>query len=183
MKILLTNDDGIEAEGIAVLAKRLARENEVWVVAPHRDRSGVSHCITMDKPLLIEKRETVNGVPCGEQWYSLEGFPADCVITALRGSFLPGLPDMVISGINSDANLGTDVIYSGTCAAARQASLYGVPGIALSLCHKSDHGEGEKGKYHALADFAAANLKMLAGLCSEKGRAAGDGWGGGQALP
>ena len=166
MKILLTNDDGITAEGLAVLARRLCEENEVYVVAPHRNRSGVSHCITMEKPLLLEKHETVNGEKRNGTWYSLEGFPADCVITALRGNFLPGVPDLVFSGINNDANLGTDVIYSGTCAAARQASLYGIPGIALSLCHKSDHGDGEESHYEALADFAATHLQLLAGLAS-----------------
>ena len=112
----------------------------------------------MDHPLYLQKK--------AENWYSLEGFPADCVITALRGNFLPGKPDIVISGINSDANLGSDVIYSGTCAGARQASLYGIPGIAVSLCHKDQHGGDGDSEYGALADFVAANLVMLAGLCT-----------------
>jgi 5'-nucleotidase len=168
MKIVVTNDDGFESEGIAALVNRLSCDHDVCVVAPHRNRSGVSHHITMEKPLLIERQTIVNGSKRNGDWYSLEGFPADCVITALRGDFLPFFPDVVVSGINSDANLGTDVIYSGTCAAARQASLYGVPGIALSLCHKVNHGEGEECHYEALADFAARNIVFLAGLCSDR---------------
>lgn len=156
MKVLITNDDGINAEGLAVLANRLSRENEVYVVAPHTNRSGVSHCITMNKPLLIERH--------GENRYSLEGFPVDCVISALRGGFLPGVPDVVLSGINDDANIGTDVLYSGTCAGARQASLYGVPGIALSLCHRAGQRDAHC-SYDALADFAADNIGLLAKLC------------------
>lgn len=159
MKILLTNDDGYGAEGLEVLAKRLSVENEVWIVAPHKNRSGVSHCITMQKPLCLEEH--------GKKRYSLEGFPADCVITSLKGDFIGTRPDIVVSGINNDANLGTDVLYSGTCAAARQASLYGVPGIALSLCGKESHNSGEN-KFEALADFAAKNLEELSKLCGEK---------------
>src|SRR5574344_1060325 len=172
MKIVITNDDGIDSEGLVTLAARLAEENEVCVVAPHRNRSGVSHHITMEHPLLIERRTQANGSPCGGDWYALEGFPADCVITALRGDFLPFFPDVVVSGINSDANLGTDVIYSGTCAAARQASLYGVPGIALSLCHRSGHHDDED-KYEPLAAFISDHISTFMQFCGAKNTDAG----------
>jgi 5'-nucleotidase len=167
MKILITNDDGIDAPGLGVLEKCFSKNNEVWVVAPNRNRSGVSHCITMDKPLYLEQRPSAEGMPYNENRYALEGFPADCVITALRGNFLPGIPDVVISGINNDANLGTDVIFSGTCAAARQASLYGVPGIALSLCHRGDHHDDED-KYEPLAAFISDHISTFMQFCGAK---------------
>jgi 5'-nucleotidase len=148
MKLLLTNDDGAAAEGLHVLADILSAENEVWILAPDCNRSAVSHCITMDKPLRIRK--------LGERTYSCSGVPADCVITALRSGLTGGPPDAVLSGINRGSNLGTDILYSGTAAAARQAVLYGVPGIALSI--QTHDGIW---RYEALARFAAKNLAQF----------------------
>lgn len=127
MHILLTNDDGIDSEGIRKLALALRSKGKykVTVMAPDKNHSGISHAISfLGGPLKISKRE--------EDTWSCSGYPADCVIVALLGA-LPERPDLVISGINQGANLGTDISYSGTAAAARQASLMGVPAIALSL--------------------------------------------------
>ena len=152
MNLLLTNDDGIDGIGLRVLAERLAQDNTVWIVAPSRNRSAVSHGITMNTPLQIKKT--------GENAYSCSGMPVDCVVTALRSNLLPNSPDMVISGINKGANIGTDLLYSGTAAAARQAVLYGVPGVAFSIESFDDTWQ-----YEAMADFAAKNLVLLGNMC------------------
>lgn len=127
MKILLTNDDGIDSEGIQKLAELLRAEgkHKVYVLAPDANRSGISNALALiNGPVKI----TTLG---GDNW-SCSGFPADCVLMGLKGVIFER-PDIVISGINRGANLGIDIIYSGTAAAARQASLTGVPAIALSL--------------------------------------------------
>jgi 5'-nucleotidase len=132
MNILLTNDDGISSEGIQKLAQALRsnKKHRVFVVAPDENRSGISHAISiLNNPVKL--------TPFGEDSWSCSGFPGDCVIAALGGA-LPLKPDLVLSGINRGANLGTDIIYSGTAAAARQASLSGLPGIALSLAGSGD---------------------------------------------
>ena len=130
MNILLTNDDGINSEGIQKLAKvlRSVPNHRVFIIAPDCNRSGISNAISMiSGPVKLTKH--------GEDTYSCGGYPADCVLIALLGG-IPARPDIVLSGINQGENLGTDIIYSGTAAAARQASLAGIPGIALSLADK-----------------------------------------------
>jgi 5'-nucleotidase len=132
MNILLTNDDGIDSPGLLLLAEALREtgRHRVLILAPHKDRSGSSHSIRfLGEPLKLSGR--------GPDVWSCSGSPADCVIVALLGG-LPVTPDLVISGINRGANLGTDLVYSGTAAAARQAGLGNIPAIALSLA-----GEGE----------------------------------------
>jgi 5'-nucleotidase len=126
MNILLTNDDGLESPGILLLAGALREKgHRVLVVAPDRNRSGVSHSISfLAGPLVLSPR--------GEDAWACSGLPVDCVIAALLGG-VPVKPDLVVSGINRGANLGTDLLYSGTAAAARQGSLFMVPSIALSL--------------------------------------------------
>lgn len=126
MNILLTNDDGISSEGILKLALALrSRGHRASVIAPDTDRSGVSHGLSVIQgPLKLAK--------AGDDAWSCSGKPADCVVLALLGA-LPAKPDLVISGINRGANLGTDIVYSGTAAAARQASIMGLPSLALSL--------------------------------------------------
>ncbi len=157
MNILIANDDGIEARGIQVLAERLSRENNVYVVAPDSNRSAVSHHITMYAGYTIKEYKK-------NQW-AISGYPADCACLALTGDFFDFKFDLVISGINEGANMGTDIIYSGTCGAARQAVLNGVPAIALSVNPlKWDEEHRKNMKYEALADFAAKNLKELASL-------------------
>jgi 5'-nucleotidase len=132
MNILLTNDDGIDSPGLLLLAGSLREKGKdrVLVLAPDRDRSGVSDSISLLKnPLRLHARSP-------DTW-SCSGTPADCVILSLLGA-LPEKPDMVISGINRGANLGNDLAYSGTAAAARQAGIYGIPGIALSLAGRRE---------------------------------------------
>lgn len=128
MRILVSNDDGYFAPGIAALAAALGTLGEVTVVAPERDRSGASNSLTLDRPLSL--RRTSSG------FYFVNGTPTDCVHLAVTG-MLEHLPDMVVSGVNHGANMGDDTIYSGTVAAATEGFLLGVPSIAVSLASKS----------------------------------------------
>jgi 5'-nucleotidase len=131
MRILLSNDDGYLATGLTVLARALARFGEVTVVAPERDRSGASNSLTLTRPLRVRQAE--NG------FHFVDGTPTDCVHLAVTG-LMPHEPDMVISGINRGGNLGDDVIYSGTVAAAMEGRFLGLPAIAVSLVgHAGNH--------------------------------------------
>ncbi len=122
--VLLSNDDGVEAEGLRVLEEAVRPfARDVVVVAPRWEQSSRSHAITLRRPLQVEHH--------GPRWYSVDGTPADAVIVGLFG-LLPCRPDLVISGINHGHNLGEDVFYSGTVAAAREAAIYGIPAIAIS---------------------------------------------------
>jgi 5'-nucleotidase len=127
MRILLTNDDGVSSPGLTLLAAALRNcGNRVIVFAPDTGRSGSSHAITfLNAPVKIAKIE--------EDTWSCSGTPADCLVVALRGGLPNPEPDLILSGINHGANLGTDIVFSGTAAAARQGSFYGIPSIALSL--------------------------------------------------
>src|SRR3954468_117766 len=124
MRLLLSNDDGYFAPGLAALAEALKALGEVTVVAPERDRSGASHSLTLDRPLSLSKAH--NGFFYGN------GTPTDCVHMAVTG-LLDLEPDFVVSGINSGANMGDDTLYSGTVAAATEGYLLGIPAIAVSL--------------------------------------------------
>ena len=128
MRILLSNDDGYFAPGLAALAEALSKLAEIVVVAPERDRSGASNSLTLDRPLIV--RRSNNG------FQNVNGTPTDCVHLAVTG-LLEKLPDMVVSGINHGANMGDDTIYSGTVAAATEGFLLGIPSIAISLASKS----------------------------------------------
>ncbi|PSW18630.1 5'/3'-nucleotidase SurE [Photobacterium sanctipauli] len=128
MRILISNDDGIFAEGIKTLAEALEELGEVTVVAPDRNRSGASNSLTLDYPLRIREE--------GERRISVEGTPTDCVHFALN-EWLDYRPDVVVAGINHGANLGDDVLYSGTVAAATEGHFLGVPAIAVSLVGKT----------------------------------------------
>ena len=128
MRILLSNDDGYFAPGLAVLAEALSKIAEIIVVAPERDRSGASNSLTLDRPLLVRRSHS--------GFHYVNGTPTDCVHLAVTG-LLDKLPDMVISGINHGANMGDDTIYSGTVAAATEGFLLGIPSIAVSLASKS----------------------------------------------
>ena len=128
MKILLTNDDGIHAEGLWALYRRLRHHHEVCVVAPDRERTAVGHAITLNRPLRAAE-VVVNG---GLQGFAVSGTPADCVILGLK-EILSRPPDMVIAGINPGANVGNNINYSGTVAAAREAALCGLPAISVSV--------------------------------------------------
>jgi len=124
MHILLSNDDGYFAPGLAALAETLAPFGKVTVVAPERDRSGASNSLTLDRPLTV--RKAANG------FFYVNGTPTDCVHLAVTG-LLDELPDIVISGVNHGANMGDDTIYSGTVAAATEGFLLGIPSLAVSL--------------------------------------------------
>ena len=124
MRILLSNDDGYQAPGLRALYDALAPLAEVTVVAPERNRSGASNSLTLDNPIRAERAE--NG------FIRVDGTPTDCVHLAITG-LLEQEPDMVIAGINAGANLGDDVLYSGTVAAATEGRFLGLPAIALSM--------------------------------------------------
>ena len=124
MHILLSNDDGYFAPGLAILAETLASLGTVTVVAPERDRSGASNSLTLDRPLTV--RRAASG------FFYVNGTPTDCVHLAVTG-LLDELPDIVISGVNYGANMGDDTIYSGTVAAATEGFLLGIPSVAVSL--------------------------------------------------
>lgn len=127
MRILISNDDGVLAPGIEILANEIAKIAEVDVIAPDRNRSGASNSLTLLNPLRV--RELANG------YHSVDGTPTDCVHLALTGYFDKKY-DLVISGINDGANLGDDVLYSGTIAAAMEGCNLGIPAIAVSCVSK-----------------------------------------------
>ncbi|MGV8840571.1 MAG: 5'/3'-nucleotidase SurE [Bauldia sp.] len=130
MRILITNDDGIDAPGLAVL-ERVARtiSDDVWVVAPETDQSGLSHSLTLGNPLRLRE--------LGRQRFALRGTPSDCVIMATR-RLIGEKPDLLLSGINHGQNTADDVTYSGTVAGAIEGTLIGIPSVALSLAHEID---------------------------------------------
>jgi 5'-nucleotidase len=130
MRVLVSNDDGVDAPGIRVLAEGLrAAGHEVWVVAPDRDRSGASNSLTLDQPIRVARVD--------HDTWRVYGTPTDCVHVALAG-LLEHEPDIVVSGINNSANLGDDVIYSGTVASAMVGRFLGLPAVAVS-CVSRDH--------------------------------------------
>ncbi len=128
MKILITNDDGILAPGLAALHAALLPLGDVLAIAPERPRSACGHAITLHKPLRLMPVE----LPDGAEAYAINGFPADCVALGVS-DHLGGRPDLVVSGINLGPNLGVDMIYSGTVAAAREGAICGIPSFALSI--------------------------------------------------
>ena len=133
MRVLVSNDDGVDAPGIRILAEGLrAAGHEVLVVAPDRDRSGASNSLTLDAPVRVLQRD--------EHTWCVYGTPTDCVHVAITG-MLALEPDMVVSGINNTANLGDDVIYSGTVAAAMEGRFLGLPAVAMSLATRDHRGE------------------------------------------
>lgn len=139
-RILVTNDDGYTSEGIQVLADALEGIGEIWVVAPNREQSAVSHALTLDRPLRIER--------LGTRRISVDGTPTDCVAVAMSSLIEGRGPDLVVSGINFGFNMGADVHYSGTVSAAFEGVILGVPAMAVSL------GVGEGLSFHIAAKFA-----------------------------
>ncbi len=149
MRILLTNDDGFDSPGIKALGETLS-QHEVWIVAPDRERSAQSHSITVTEPIRCRK--------LGERQFACSGTPADCTIVGVLG-VLDEPPDVIVSGINIGPNLGTDIVFSGTVAAARQAAFMGIPGIAVSI-------NTHRPPFHMepLAAFVEMNLETLVQL-------------------
>jgi 5'-nucleotidase len=153
MHFLLSNDDGYQAAGLELLAEALSKTGKVTVVAPDRNRSGASNSLTLDAPLYA--KTAANG------FIYVNGTPTDCVHLAITG-LLDSEPDMVISGINSGANLGDDVLYSGTVAAAMEGRFLGCPAIAVSLT-------GPQPKYYETAVQVVLELvNSLVALRSRK---------------
>lgn len=148
MKILLTNDDGINSPGLKAVEESLAGKHEIIVVAPAEERSGFSNSLTFHGNVKIIKMDNTH--------YSCSGTPADCVHRTLHGIIDGFFPDIVVSGINLGPNLGTDIIYSGTAAAARQAAIMGVPGVAVSVTSHIEPFFFEKA-----ASFLADNIETF----------------------
>ncbi|MBK9658120.1 MAG: 5'/3'-nucleotidase SurE [Rhodanobacteraceae bacterium] len=151
MHVLISNDDGVEAPGIQILAEHLSALGRVSVVAPDRDRSGASNSLTLDQPIRVTE--------IGVDRYRVAGTPTDCVHLALAG-LLDSEPAIVVSGINNSANLGDDVLYSGTVAAAMEGRFLGLPAIAVSLVTR-DH----QAQHYATA--ARAALRIVARLLED----------------
>ncbi len=147
MKILISNDDGVHAPGLSILAKALAQIAEITIVAPDRDRSGASNSLTLQHPLRLRRLD--------EGIISVQGTPTDCVHLALTGLLSEDkIPDMVVSGINAGSNLGDDVFYSGTVAAAMEGRFLGIPAIAFSIA-------GSEPMYYSTAAEVAKRLVTL----------------------
>jgi len=153
MSILLTNDDGIYAEGLLALRRELSKIAETAVFAPSRERSGVAHGVTLSRPIAVEKV-----VLDGATAYAVEGTPADCIKIAVKGMGI-NPPDLVFSGINLGANVGIDVIYSGTVSAALEAAIMRIPAVAISLATR------QSPDFSYAAGFAG---KLAAALLEER---------------
>ncbi|WP_027625427.1 5'/3'-nucleotidase SurE [Clostridium lundense] len=150
MRLLLTNDDGIESKALYILAKELEKEHELIIAAPSNQKSACSHSITIAESLIIKK---VNLPNISSDAYSISGTPADCVRVAVH-KLLDKPVDMVISGINMGTNLGMDIIYSGTVSAAIEAAIYKIPSIAISSELKENCAN-----YYSAAKFVSNIIK------------------------
>ncbi len=158
MKILLTNDDGIDAVGINVLAEEFRRDNDIFMVAPDSERSAFSHSLTISRGLKVERVDKGKGVTA----YAVNGTPADCVKMAILELMKDGAPDIVISGINNGPNLGSDIMYSGTVAAASEGAYMGIPSVAVSL----DFWNADKKHYISAAEFLHGKIGEIYKLFS-----------------
>lgn len=147
LKVLLSNDDGVHAQGIHALAESLNDIADVTIVAPDRNRSGASNSLTLEQPLRVN--EIADGV------FSVQGTPTDCVHFALNELMKDDLPDLVLSGINHGANLGDDVLYSGTVAAAMEGHFLGVQAVAFSLVGKQNFASAGKVARHIVEQHLA----------------------------
>jgi 5'-nucleotidase len=148
MRILITNDDGIHAPGLGVLEKIAAElSDDLWVVAPETDQSGVSHSLSLNDPLRLRQIE--------ERRFAVKGTPTDCVIMAVRHILAQGKPDLILSGINRGQNVAEDVTYSGTIACAMEGTILGIPSIALSQAY------GVRGREAIRWDCAARHAPAI----------------------
>lgn len=159
MRILITNDDGINAPGLAILERVAAQlTDDVWVVAPETDQSGLSHSLTLGDPLRLRD--------LGNQRFALRGTPSDCVIMATR-RIMDSAPDLILSGINVGQNAADDVTYSGTVAGAIEGTLIGVPSIAFSLAH--DHEGDSAPRWETAERYAPDVIRRLLGFGFQEG--------------
>ena len=151
MRILVTNDDGIHSEGLLVLARALEDLAEVWVVAPDREQSAVSHALTMGRPLHARKVASL-----GPRFFKVNGTPTDCVLLGAK-RIMPEQPNLIASGINKGENLGDDITYSGTVSAAIEATILGIPAFAISLTARKNFD------FTQAASFAARLSRHILG--------------------
>ncbi len=158
MRVLLSNDDGVHAAGLRALAKAFSGADEVWVVAPDREQSASSHAISLHRPLRMIEVEP--------RWYAVDGTPTDAVYMGLCLVMKKAPPDLVVSGINHGPNLGNDVHYSGTVAAAIEGALLGVPALAISLAAPAPHD------FEPAARFAAALARQMLDRAAARGSTA-----------
>jgi len=150
--ILVTNDDGINSEGLEVLSRAIGELGEVFVVAPDRQRSAVGLSITLQRPL---RAECVD-----ERKFSVDGMPADCVTLAIHG-LMKSPPDLIISGINNGQNLGYDIYHSGTVGAALVGTMFGIPSMAVSIASNNPDGGGQNVLWYSSAAQVALKLARL----------------------
>ena len=148
MRILVSNDDGVHSIGIRALAEAMRPLGDVWIVAPDQERSAASHSISLHHPLRIAKVD--------ERIYAIDGTPADCIYLAVNHLLKDARPDLVVSGINHGANIADDITYSGTVAAALEATMLGIPSVAFSLC--------ARGGRHDFGPAARFARSLVAGL-------------------
>jgi 5'-nucleotidase len=155
MRILLTNDDGVNATGLRVLEK-IAREfsEDIWIVAPTEEQSGAGHSLTLTSPVRVRK--------LGERRFCVTGTPTDAVMMGLAHLMKDDPPDLILSGVNRGANLGEDVTYSGTVSAAMEGALAGIPSIALSQCYAKE-GMGDTVPFAAAEAWADEVIRPLIG--------------------
>ena len=155
MRILLTNDDGIHAPGLAVLEKIAGQfSDDIWIVAPAEEQSGAGHSLTLSRPVRLRQFD--------DRRFAVSGTPTDSVMMALR-EVMPAAPDLILSGVNRGANLGDDVTYSGTVSAAVEGALAGIRSIALSQVY-SREGMGDEVPFAAAEAWAARAIEPLLGL-------------------
>jgi 5'-nucleotidase len=153
MRILVTNDDGINAPGLAVLEDIAAELSEdVWVCAPAEEQSGAGHSLTLNRPVRLHQH--------GPKRYSVSGTPTDSVMMALRKIMPDQKPDLILSGVNRGANLGDDITYSGTVSAAIEGALAGIRSLALSQVY-SQEGKGDDVPFEAAAAWGAKTIRPL----------------------
>jgi 5'-nucleotidase len=152
MRILVTNDDGIHAPGLKI-CEQIARKlsDDVWVIAPEHDQSGVSHSLSLNDPLRLRQ--------VGDRHYAVKGTPTDCVIMGARHVLHDHQPDLVLSGVNRGRNAAEDVLYSGTIAAAKEACVLGIPSFALSQAHSA--GNKQNPFWQTAAEHAPAIIDRV----------------------
>ncbi len=153
MRILLTNDDGVHAEGLRCL-ERVARtlSDDVWVVAPEADQSGFAHSLSLSEPLRLRQLD--------DRHFAVRGTPTDCVIMGVK-NILPEPPDLILSGVNSGSNVADDITYSGTVAGAMEGTLLGIRSIALSQAYRVREGVGRDVPWETTEAHAPALLGRL----------------------